>query len=293
MIENVNSKLTAINDTLRDISGGTDKMGLDDMSANLGTLNSEIEDQIELIEQIGLALRNKSSTESYDAGYEAGTRDENERFWKTIQTKLAWYSGTGWVEVPRTSYIYAFRQWYTAKEINPLYPIEADGVTQMFESCQCITKHPPITFLQPLSTYAMFNGCRELKEAIGEFRLTGNCSAMFNGCYALTKVNKLIIEGTVTWGTNAFALCSKLVELNIEGTIDTAFNASACVALNKASLTNVMNILSTTTSGLTCTFSKVAVDKAFETSEGANDGSISTEWTTLVNSRSNWTISLV
>jgi hypothetical protein len=36
-----------------------------------------------------------------------------------------------------------------------------------------------------------------------------------------------------------------------------------------------------------------AVNKAFETSEGANDGKTSTEWETLIGTKTNWTIAYV
>lgn len=228
--------------------------------------------------------------------YEAGKNIENKRFWHTIQTKLGWVSYVGWVESRRTNYNYAFRQWYTATEINPLYPIEADGVTYMFESCQSITKHPPITFLQALSTYAMFNGCRELKEANGDFRLTGNVGAMFNGCLNITKINKLIIEGVVYWQPNTFGQCKKLVELKVEGAIDTDFYLNDCESLSMASIDGVIGKLSSEYQGYTntLTLSRVAVNKAYETEPGKNDGEQSDAWyarTTL--SPSNWNIALV
>lgn len=279
MIETVNSKLTAINDVIRDLSGTTDKMGLDDMLTALNAVSDS----------------GSGSEDSYDAGYEAGQQDENDRFWHTIQTNLNWVGGTtGWEEVRRVDYSYAFKNWRTATEINPKYPLEnLTTIANMFDNCGNLMYHPPFTMAKANTGYAMFNSCRELREVNADIRLKGTCSAMFNFCPKLTKINKLIIEGTCTWAANSFYYCTKLIELYIEGTIDTAFYLNDCESLNKASLTNVMNILSTTTSGLTCTLSKTAVDKAFETSEGANDGSTSTEWTTLVNSKSNWTISLV
>lgn len=289
MIETVNSKMTEINDTIRDLSGITDKLSLDDMAENLDNINSELDTQTEMIEQIATILQTKGSTKDYDAG----VKDENERFWNLIQIEEGWASGIGWVQYVTNKYATKFRGWYTATEINPLYPIQVNtAVSNMFESCQNITEHPPVEFLVPVSTYAMFNGCRKLVEAIGDFRLTGNCSAMFNSCGNLIKVDKLIIEGTVTWSSNAFAGCTKLEEVNIEGTIDTAFYIDKSPNLNKASITNIINILSTTTSGLSCVIAKAAVNKAFETSEDANDGTTSAEWQTLVNSKPNWTISL-
>lgn len=260
------------------------------LAEKLGIIDTEADTQEALIEQIITALDSKISR------YEEGVRDENERFWKVLQTRLVWSSGNVYVEEVNTDYSHRFKNWYTATEINPLYPIQIGrGATTMFESCMRLENLPPMTFLQPVSTYAMFNGCMSIKEAICDFRLTGNCSAMFNSCQNLTKVNKLIIEGTCTWNSMSFAGCKKLVELNIEGTIDTTFVVSDCKSLNRASIDNIIGCLSTTTSGLTCTLSRTAVNKAYETSEGANDGSTSeeSEWNDLVATRTNWTISLL
>jgi hypothetical protein len=58
-------------------------------------------------------------------------------------------------------------------------------------------------------------------------------------------------------------------------------------------LTNIVNALSTTTTGLFVTLRKDAVNKAFETSEGAMDGSTSDEWLALAATKANWTISLI
>ena len=106
-------------------------------------------------------------------------------------------------------------------------------------------------------------------------------------------VNKLIVNPSATY-TNAFNYCTLLEHIVFEGTIGVSgLNMSSCVLLDKESLESVINTLSAETSGLSVTLSKTAVNKAFETSEGANDGSTSTEWTTLIGTKSNWTISLV
>ena len=68
---------------------------------------------------------------------------------------------------------------------------------------------------------------------------------------------------------------------------------SQCTLLDKESLTSIINCLSDSTSGLTVTLSLTAVNKAFEITNGADNGSNSTEWLNLVNTRSNWTISLI
>lgn len=216
--------------------------------------------------------------------FEAGEQAENVRFWNILQKRVVWVSGVGNVEEITTDYSQRFKNWYTATEIKPLYPIEIDRVTSnMFESCVNLESLPPMTFLQPVSTYAMFNGCNKIKEAICDFRLTGNCGAMFNQCQNLTKIDKLIIEGAVTWSVLSFAGCSKLVELNIEGTIDTAFTVSACTSLNRASIENIVNILSPNTDKLACTFSKTAVNNAFTDDE----------WQALTDTKTNWNIGII
>lgn len=84
-----------------------------------------------------------------------------------------------------------------------------------------------------------------------------------------------------------------LKNLTIVGEIgQNGFNVSTCPVLSKESIKNIVGCLSTTTNNLSVTFSLIAVNKAFETSEGANDGSTSSEWLTLIGTKSNWTITL-
>lgn len=93
--------------------------------------------------------------------------------------------------------------------------------------------------------------------------------------------------------TSAFTGCGNLKEIRFAGTIgQNGLSFAQSTKLSKESHISVVEHLSATASGLTVTLSKAAVNKAFETSNGANDGSTSTEWITLVASKSNWTISL-
>ena len=92
-------------------------------------------------------------------------------------------------------------------------------------------------------------------------------------CFRITTLENLsFIEGSIIGNTVTFSYSSKL---------------------KKQSITNIVNALSTTTSGLKVTLSLTAVNKAFETSSGANDGSNSAEWSALESTKTNWTISLV
>lgn len=115
----------------------------------------------------------------------------------------------------------------------------------------------------------------------------------FAYCYKLHTIKKFAVNENCVF-SNDFKDCVELVNLTIEGTIGkNGFDVHWSTKLSKESIKSIINALSATTSGLAITFSKTAVNKAFETAEGANDGSTSAEWNALIAPKSNWTISLV
>lgn len=65
-----------------------------------------------------------------------------------------------------------------------------------------------------------------------------------------------------------------------------------CHKLTKASFKSIIAGLADDVSGQTVELSKTAVNNAFETSEGAADGSSSAEWAALIATKPNWTIAL-
>lgn len=116
---------------------------------------------------------------------------------------------------------------------------------------------------------------------------------MFNGCSKLTTIPQLDTSKGIEFG-NMFYGCSALTNLTIAGSINTSeMNLKSATKLSKASITSVVNALSASASGKSITFSKTAIDSAFETSSGAADGSTSDEWLNLIATKSNWTISLI
>ncbi len=83
--------------------------------------------------------------------------------------------------------------------------------------------------------------------------------------------------------TNVFIECNNLQNIVIEGTIgQTGLNFQWSTKLSKASITSVINALSSTTSGLTVTISETAKESAFTTEE----------WAALIATKPNWTIAL-
>lgn len=138
----------------------------------------------------------------------------------------------------------------------------------MFAYCYNLTTVPYIdttNFTSGLGLQTMFCECPKLHTIMGI---------------------KLKADGSQAF-TSTFENCKDLENLTIEGTIgQNGFNVQWSTKLSKASIISIINALSTTTSGLSVTLSKTAVETAFGSTE-------SEEWIALINTRSNWTINLV
>lgn len=114
----------------------------------------------------------------------------------------------------------------------------------------------------------------------------------FSDCKKLHTIECIYPDGNTSFSNNVFKNCKSLVKLTVNGTIgQNGFNVKDCTKLDKESHISIVNSYSTT-ANVSVTFSKVAVDKAFETSAGANDGSTSAEWLALVGTRPNVSILL-
>ena len=137
-----------------------------------------------------------------------------------------------------------------------------------------------------LLTYA-FRNCRGITH-LGTIDCS-NCTELnrtFYSCKVET-IDNLIVHKNLKY-SNTFDYVGYLVNLTVSGTIaKTGFNISSAKSLSKESIESIINALSTTTSGLTVTLSSAAVDDITEV-----EGSINW-WGELVDSRPNWTISLV
>ena len=61
-MSNVNTKMTAIADEIRTLSGTTEAIGLDAMVTHVGEANDEVDNQVELLAQAVAALEGKASS---------------------------------------------------------------------------------------------------------------------------------------------------------------------------------------------------------------------------------------
>lgn len=91
---------------------------------------------------------------------------------------------------------------------------------------------------------------------------------------------------------NFFQNAINLREVRFKGSINTVMSMNN-KKLSKNSMLSLVPCLSDEAAGKTLSVSHTAVNAAFETSEGAADGSTSEEWTALVESKPNWTIALL
>lgn len=227
--------------------------------------------------------------------YEAGEKSEYDRFWDIYQDNGK-----------RTIYQYAFGgSGWNENTFKPKYDIRVTSALHLFSYCQIVNisdclKNAGVKFDTSLmndNNYILQNNkvTKVFPEVSFESK-KGTIGYAFYNNEVLKVIENVILknDGSQTFSDYSFGQLPALEEIRFEGVIgQNGFNMKWSTKLSKDSITSIINALSTTTSGLTITLSKVAVNNAFETSEGAGDGSTSEEWNTLIATKSNWTISLV
>lgn len=220
--------------------------------------------------------------EGYDAGFEAGKDAGTDAFWDVVQN-----NGN------RTMYNYAFAHWGT-DYVRPKHKVVAayvnDGGQVFYYSKVKKVEAAYFDFAQkPTGTsntsgysYTFYH-CDELEEIedIGLVAQYGYFTTFANSA-KLHTIAKIGADENTKF-SEAFNYCSNLQNLTIDGVIgQNGFNIRWSTKLSKASITSIINALSSTTSGLTVTISKTAKETAFTDAE----------WTALVATKPNWTISL-
>lgn len=207
----------------------------------------------------GYSAGQQASGGGYDEGYEAGQQAEYNRFWDTFQrettiTGLYLFAGAGW-----NNNTYNPKRKIVVRN-NATYMYYASAITNT-------------------------------KVEIDISALSGNLTGLFYSANIHTVPLLTVSEKTPL--SAAFNEATKLANIVIGGIIGQSCNMQAC-PLTRDSIESVMSALSDTATGKTVTFKQSAVDKAFETYEGANDGSTneSSDWFTLKGQKTNWTYAL-
>ena len=235
----------------------------------------------------------KSDGENSNTAFEDGKQAEYDRFWDSFQQNG---------NLRRYEQAFAAYGW-NDETFKPKYDIiPSSGNYYIFQNAQItdlkkILEEQGVVFDTSRVGYALAWFIGSTITTVPELDLTGASTVIaLQGASALKTVPKFILKKTGNQNfqkNNSFRDCTALEHIIFEGLITSGDLDLHWSPLDKESLTSVVNCLATTTENLTVTLSLNAVNKAFETSEGANDGITSTEWATLEGTKTNWTITLL
>ena len=231
--------------------------------------------------------------ESEKQVYFSGRQDASEEFWDSITN----YG-------KRTNYQSAFTDW-GGEHFHPtrkIVPISQYSSNQFMGWCTRLKRveRAYLDFSQKTrgtsntgGYYYTFYQCPEL-EVVEDIGMQADyCyNVTFGSCPKLRKVSKIRCDEDTKF-SQVFDYCYALENVYFEGIIgQNGLNFRWSTKLSKGSIESIINALSGDTSGLTLTFSEAAVNKAFETAVGENNGSTSLDWEYLIGSHGNWNIVL-
>ena len=267
---------------------------------NINQVNSDFQNIKKAITETGVIVEDGTPTSELsvkvDEVYKAGKQAERENFWHNI-----WYKADGTV---RTDFQFMFGNSWDADNFKPIYleeiiRVTASNASGMFKffNRNGTTKTEPIDlaefcshfdFSNTTTTREMFCDAR-VKNVTVDLSNSADCTSLFNNGNGGTVDNIHIkITEKCTNLLSAFVSANKLKTIIF--TDDSVIAANIDLKwspLTKESIISVINALSAEATGKTLTLKKTAVQAAFGT-----DYDSSTEWTTLKNSKSNWTIAL-
>ena len=231
--------------------------------------------------------------------YEAGKKAEYDAFWDKFQQngKRNFYAGAfggiGW----------------NKDTFKPKYPVAPNGSTvtdYMFYhfNRQSTSGDDDLLDFSEFNSMFDFSKSKRLLYTFYNARIKNlylDCSSATlmtgtfnadNGGYIENLTLKVTETTTSFSNTFEYQKYTKNITFTEDSVISANIRFTQSVKLTKASITSIINALSITATSKSVTFSKEAVNKAFETSTGANDGSTSAEWLALIATKTNWTISL-
>lgn len=197
-----------------------------------------------------------------DAAFEAGRKAEYDAFWDAFQRNGEEYMYYG--------YMFANRDLWTQEAIEKVKykNLKVNYVAVVFSGNTSITD---------LSMFRFDGGRAETG-----VKKRHSYSSTFSGCKNLVKCMEIDFD-TISSCPNMFSGCTSLEVLPVTGILTAGgLNLSDSTKLNKTSIASIVNALSGTTSDLIITLSKTAVETAFTDAE----------WSALIATKNNWTISL-
>lgn len=274
--------LQGIADAIRAKTGTTEPIKTSEMSTAISGISAGGDDRYD-----------EGFSDGKTEGVEEGKQAEYDRFWNAVQENGertdygTFFMGNGWVSE-------AFKPKYVLK------PINARSMFNSFGAQIDLREHCILDMSQCTDAYNMFTSSKITNVGVFDLKNGAAFRMLFENMSNLESIEKIIFYPEVTYDTEwAISRCQKLKEVRFEGEFckmkQTVFDLSRQNhSLSKASIESLIDVLSLSSTGLTVQILRSVIDREFATAEGANDGSTSDEWNSLVATKQpSWTISLV
>ena len=273
------------------------------IDVNVNQLNSDIQGIKSAIIEANVEVPDGTPTSEYgrlvSEVYEAGAKSEYDRFWDNGQN---YGNPSGYQN------LFSGAMWNNAT-FKPKYDIiPPPNATAYMMFRNSGIKGDLVEILKNCNVKLDFSKCYNLQYTFNNTQFTrigiidlSSCSYLqstFQANYALETIDEIILKSNGSQDlSNSFGQCNVLKNIKFSGVIGSNIDFQWS-PLSKASIKSVIGALLKTATGKTATFKKSAVDAAFETSEGANDGCVSAEWRETITPyandlEGNWTILVV
>ena len=210
-------KMTAIGDAIRNKTGKTDKLSLDEMATEINEISTGERD---------------INPEWTDWSYFCQYKDD-------LAAKLK-YSDTS----NGTNFSYMFRYCKSITSAPVIDTSKGTNFSGMLYECSNLISLPALNTSKGFNFSNMFKYCGKLT-SIPEIDTSNGTqiTSMFHGCEKLQSIPKLDIS-KATAVSSIFANCNSLVNLNIVGTINiTGLTVQSCNLLSHDSLMSIINAL--------------------------------------------------
>ena len=219
------------------------------------------------------------------AGIAIGKQAEYDTFWDSYQsaaknqyrTYPAQFAGMGWD-------LNTFKPKYDIKPTNAYLLFYNNYVfgdlVEILNGLGISLDTSRITSAQYMFWLARFSRIGEIDLRNAQAN-AGATTQTFSTANLIT-IDKLIVKDSNIFASNMFSGASSLANITIEGVVGDSISFKDS-PLTKASITSIINALSSTATGKTATFKKTAKEAAFTDDE----------WAALIVQKTNWTISLV
>lgn len=246
----------------------------------------------ELIPPLEMPKRIEAISGGYDEGYADGAASVpkfNE--WGNVRLRSlnVFNTSEAVVDFPRATDLDSFCAT-TSRDTD-----ECINTTVRHLTVNCPNKIGSMGFFLNMNSYLADNTLEKVTLNIDTSEAYG-MRYLFNYLYALKEIDGTPLDFTAVTSTSnlrgPFNGCLALKEVRFKGVVNVSVEMKHC-PFSRDTLMSLIPCLSDNVTGQTLSLNQTAVNTAFETSPGAADGSESTEWTALVDSKPNWTISLI